>query len=219
MHSDRRSLEQRRGAPCFLLSWLVASVPASAGNPLGIYVGAGVGQADVSLDRFPAGASNPTSFSEHAAGWKALVGLRPVPWLGVEVEYVDLGHPNTILSGAASATASGVPATAKVNGQALFGLAYLPLALIDVYGKLGVSRLHTRGDTAAIGIVGVDTCFFQPEALGCRPFRNDRQATSLAWAGGVQVKLSAIGLRVDYERFRSGSVRPGLAGLTVSWTF
>jgi opacity protein-like surface antigen len=198
----------------------LASAPTWSENPLGFYVGAGVGQSDVALDQIPTGASNPTSFSEHATGWKALAGLRPVPWLGAEIEYVDLGHPSTSLCCAVTATNPvGVPAAAKANGPALFGLAYLPLALLDVYGKVGVSRVRTSVAETAGVIVGIDTCFFDPSAFGCQAFRYDRYTTGLAWGTGVQLKLSAIGLRAEYERFGSGSTRPSLASLAVVWSF
>jgi opacity protein-like surface antigen len=198
----------------------LASAPTWSGDPLGVYAGAGVGRSDVALDQIPTGASNPTSFGEHATGWKALVGLRPVPWLGAEIEYVDLGHPSTSLCCAVTATNPvGVPATARASGPALFGLAYLPLALLDVYGKVGVSRVRTSVAETAGVIVGIDTCFFDPAAFGCQAFRYDRYTTGLAWGGGVQLKLAAIGVRAEYERFGSGDARPSLASLVVVWSF
>jgi opacity protein-like surface antigen len=138
-----------------------------------------------------------------------------LPWIGAEIEYVDLGRPGTTLAGAAS----GVPAAAKASGPALFGLAYLPLTLFDVYGKVGVSRVRTSADATAVGIVGVDICYFQPALLGCQSFHDSRQATGIAWGGGVQLKLSSFGLRAEYERFGSGSARPSLASIIVSWRF
>jgi hypothetical protein len=196
-----------------------ASAPIWAKGPLGPYVGLGVGQSQLALDQFPAGAANPTDFSAHATGWKAVVGLRPVRWIGAELEYVDLGHSTMLLSGAVSATRSGVPASVKADGPALFAVAYLPVALFDFYGKVGVSRLHTSGDAASIGIVGVDICYFSPSALGCRSFHDDRQINGLSWGGGVQLTLSAMGVRAEYERFGSGSVRPSLASLVLTWSF
>ena len=193
------------------------SATASAANLLGAYVGVGVGQSTIALDGFP-GASSSTNLSEHATGLKALAGLRPLPWIGAELEYVDLGHSDTRLPARATDTASGVPAAVKANGPAVFGVAYLPLPLFDVYGKVGVSRVRTIGDAAA-GIVGVDTCYFFPATLGCRPFHDDRQATGLSWGGGVQLKLSSFGLRAEFERFGSGSARPSLASIIVSWRF
>jgi opacity protein-like surface antigen len=139
--------------------------------------------------------------------------------VGGEVEYVDLGHPSKLLGTAASVTTAGVPGSAKISGPALFAVAYLPVPLVDLFGKVGVSRLHSSGETATIGIVGVDTCVEVPNALGCRLFRDDRQRTSPAWGAGVQLKASPFAVRLEYERFGTGSVHPSLAGLTVNWTF
>ncbi|HUO95247.1 MAG TPA: hypothetical protein VMT92_03365 [Steroidobacteraceae bacterium] len=67
------------------MALVFASLPA-ASDPLGLYIGAGAGQAQVKADVI--------SFDRHHAGWKVLAGLRPVPIVGAEPEYVDFGHPS-----------------------------------------------------------------------------------------------------------------------------
>ncbi len=198
-----------------LLAW-----PVDA-DPLGFYVGAGAGRSDVAIDAFPASASDPVSFDRHATGWKALLGLQPLPWVGAEIEYVDLGHLSETLSGAATSAHVGVPAFASVHGVAAFGLVYLPLPVpvLDIYGKLGVSRLRIEENTAAIRVVGVDTCFFDPDALGCRAFQDHRTVSRPAWGGGAQLKLLHLALRAEYERFATGDARLAMTTLTATWSF
>jgi OmpA-like transmembrane domain len=197
------------------LAWPVAA------DPLGLYLGGGVGRSDVAIDRFPASASDPVSFVRHATGWKALAGLRPLPWLGAEIEYVDLGHPSEVLSGAGTAADHGIPSSARVQGAAAFVVAYLPLPLplLDIYGKLGASRLRMNGDTSATGIVGVDTCYFDPDALGCRAFHDHRETSHAAWGAGAQLRLLNLALRAEYERFGSGDERPAMTSVSLTWSF
>src|SRR5882757_6942195 len=67
---------------------------ASADNLLGLYAGAGVGQSTVRSDRgfdpYYPGDSHP-----HHTAWKVLAGIRPLPFVGAEAEYIDFGHPSS----------------------------------------------------------------------------------------------------------------------------
>ena len=207
-----------------LTGWMLAillgsaSGAAHAADPPGLYIGAGLGRATVKLDRFPAGASNPVSFEESDTGWKVFVGIRPLPFAGAELEYVDLGHPNATLRGVV--TTVEVPANAKQRGAALFGMAYLPLQPFDLYAKGGIVRLRTTGHAeAATAPVGVDLCIFVPTSIGCRPFTEDRQSTMFAWGAGAQLKLSAFALRADYERFNSADGAPNFLSVSLTWSF
>src|SRR2546429_51487 len=70
---------------------------ASAADPLGFYMGAGVGHSQVRNDVQFVGASGAPilgslGLSEGATGWKAIVGIRPLSMIGAEVEYLDTDH-------------------------------------------------------------------------------------------------------------------------------
>ena len=209
-----------------LASLLILLVTALLGRPvaadeLGLYVGAGLGHSDVTLEHFPLSASDPVSFDGHATGWKVLAGLHPLPWIGFEAEHVDFGHPSEMLTGPATAQRATVPASVNVRGEAAFGIAYLPLPLplVQFYGKLGAARVRASGDTAAIGVVGVDTCVYDPDALGCRALHDSRSGTRFAWGAGGELHVLALALRAEYERFGSAATRPAMASLSVCWNF
>jgi hypothetical protein len=172
------------------LCLLAAAGPAALADPIGLYIGAGVGEADVPV--------NQINFSENHTGYKLLVGLRPIPVVGAELEYVDFGHPGTTLEGGASADA-------EIRGSALYGILYLPLPpMFDLYAKVGFSRLQT---TASAHDGNVEL------------FRFDETNTRAAFGAGAQVKLQAFALRGEYERFSSESGDPSFWSLAFTWSF
>lgn len=192
-HAVHRSL-----ASIVALFVLATAATATRADPLGLYVGAGLGEAQVKVDA--------AGFDEHHAGWKVLVGLRPIQLLGAELEYVDFGHP--------SASPFNTPADVKVRASALSALLYLPLPVpdLDVYAKAGYSRLQTTGTAASC----------TPTAqlpLPCGLFRFDRTDTRLEFGAGAQVHVSSFAIRGEYQRFRSDFGDPTLWSLALTWTF
>ncbi len=175
------------------LAGLAAFAASAHADPLGLYLGGGVGQANTKVDDL--------GFSEHHLGWKALVGLRPIDVVGAELEYVDLGHPS-------SAGTLG-PADAHVRAAALFGHVYLPLPVphLDVYVKAGLSRLQSTVN---------GPCSSGPP---CSLFRFDRSDTEFAYGAGVQFHFSSLALRGEYERFRSPIGDPSFASASLIWSF
>ncbi len=167
-------------------------------DPLGLYVGAGVGESQVKLDS--------VGFNESHAGWKALVGLRPLPVFAAELEYIDFGHP----------TQSFGPANAHVRGAALSALLYAPLptSIVDLYAKGGFSRLQTTGSGT---LVGVGTCTVG--SPNCGLFSFDRTDTRFAFGAGAQVKLSSLAIRGEYQRFSSEVGNPTFWSVALTWSF
>jgi hypothetical protein len=145
--ADHRGYRMKQIAPYVLLLALgtTASTRALADDPLEFYVGAGAGQSHVRTDVQvidPAGAYNGPDyrFDGHHSAWKVIGGIRPVSALGVELQYVDFGNPGT----GVSSTFLGALTGADAKAVTLFGFGYLPLPVrhLDVYGKLGLARLH-----------------------------------------------------------------------------
>jgi hypothetical protein len=120
-----------------------ASAGASDLNPLGFYFGGAVGQSNVRANEVagfgaPQGASGvPLGFDEHHTGWKLDVGMRPILPLGVELAYVDFGHPAALGNFYGNSTGLRTQIDAHPKAFELSGLAYLPLPvpLVDVYAK------------------------------------------------------------------------------------
>src|SRR5271166_3488395 len=76
---------------------MAAVAPARADNPLGLYVGAGVGVSNVGNNNnnnycncYPYGYYGGYNNNNNVA-WKAMFGMRPIPMIGAEIEYLDFG--------------------------------------------------------------------------------------------------------------------------------
>src|SRR5205814_129284 len=82
-------------------------------DPLGFYLGAGVGRSQVRTDvQFAAPTFGPLGFSEKATGWKLIVGIRPLSVIGAEAEYIDFGSASGATGIAPTATQGGINAAA-----------------------------------------------------------------------------------------------------------
>jgi OmpA-like transmembrane domain len=107
-----------------------ASTTVAAANPLGFYVGAGIGESEIRRDGSFLDADY--RYDEYHAGWKVILGIRPVSPLGLELEYIDFGR--------ASAGINDYFESSSVDARAttLFGVGYLPLPVpfLDIYGKV-----------------------------------------------------------------------------------
>jgi hypothetical protein len=187
---------------------IMASPPALAQspvglNPLGLYVGGGVGESHVRNDSL-------SGFVENHTGWKALVGIRPIPILGAEVEYTDFGHPGATNVTVAPGLAYNVDASQKATS--LFGLLYVPLPLpfLDLYGKAGVSRLRSNINATCV----------TPATCGANPgYSTETTDSRAAYGLGAQVKVLSLGIRAEYERIQSSSGSPDLYSIIGTWTF
>ena len=179
------------------------ALSAHAG-PLGFYVGAGLSQANVKLDALPSGGA--LGFAESHTGWKVMAGIRPISLIGAEVEYFDSGTPSA-LTGVWSVGA-------RTRGGAAFGLAYLPLPvpLLDVYGKFGVSRLQTSADAGLQA--GIPCGIGIPCTVSV-----DQTDTRFAWGVGAQIKLALLGIRAEYERMSSPLGDPDFVSLSLLLRF
>jgi opacity protein-like surface antigen len=180
----------------------LASQPAAAGDPLGLYLGGAVGQSRVEAD----GANfNAASFKENHSAYKAMVGIRPISSVGVEAAYLDFGHPTGTLGGA--------PADVTMKGASVFGMLYLPVPVVDVYAKVGFARLQSTVN----GALDAQTICGPPCPFPL--FQLSRTNTSFAAGAGVQFKMGSVAVRGEYERFNAAGGNPGLLSLGLTWTF
>ncbi len=181
-----------------------ASVSASATDLIGLYVGAGVGKSEVRAPR--AFANTAYDFNEHHNSWKAILGIRPLPFLGAEFEYLDFGKPDqgTIVS----------DSTVNARGPAFFGMLYapLPVPFLDVYAKVGVARLKADGEFVYHGPLPVGY------PAGCCSISSSSTDTGAAYGAGMQLKFGAAAVRAEYERIRTSPVQPDMLSLGFTWT-
>jgi opacity protein-like surface antigen len=202
-----RDMNRTRASVVLIVTMCLASASAIAEDPLGIYVGAGAGQSDVRND----GRYGP-HFDEQHIAWKAIAGIRPTSLVGVELEYIDFGDPK------AGPNYSFRLANSDAKAATLFGLGYLPLPVpfLDIYGKLGVARLHSNTTAVVPGLCPPDV-FCTSQAVGI--YRENEWSTDLAYGAGTQARFSAIAVRAEYERISASGGKPDIFSLGVTWTF
>src|SRR5580658_10199799 len=63
-------------------------------NPLGVYVGGGIGRSSLNQIQFDQFVDDIQHIDAQPLGWNAVVGIRPIPFLGAEAEYIDFGNHN-----------------------------------------------------------------------------------------------------------------------------
>jgi OmpA-like transmembrane domain len=191
-----------------------APIRVPADDLLGFYLGAAVGTSHVRTEKDILGDTDyEYPFDGRHSAWKVTAGIRPISPLGVELGYIDFGNPSAGLSNANFGGLSKADQTAAT----LFGLGYLPLPVpfLDVYGKLGIARLHTTATE-------VSPMPFCPVGLSpCLPttFNISGSSTNFAYGAGVQGKIGSLALRAEYERISASDGSPDIVSLGVTWTF
>ena len=187
-----------------------ASTAALADNPAGFYLGAGVGYSTIRSD--DPGYGLPAYYNDHQTAWKVIAGVRPIPVVGAEFEYIDFGQPGTHNFN----DIGYYGLDSHPRAAALFGVGYLPLPVpfFDIYGKAGVARLQT--DVTTVESV---TC---PVSMpNCPPIlsRQNQGDNKFAYGVGVQSKAWGVAFRAEYERISSPYGDPDALTVSATWTF
>ncbi len=160
-----------------------ASTAGAADN--GIYIGGSLGQASINVDDL--------DFDSDDNGFKGILGVRPLDFLGFELNYVDLGKPDeTILGSEVTADATGIDG---------FVVGFLGLPFMDVFAKAGLISWDAK--------LTVDSV----QALA-----DDGQ--DFAWGVGAQVRFGSAAIRAEYERFEIEDLdNVSMISLGFTWTF
>jgi len=192
---------------------LGAATPALAGNPLGAYIGAGVGASNVGSNNYY-GYGYPGDYGNSVA-WKAIVGIRPISIVGAEYDYIDFGSNNGNNGYYSSYYYYGPNSHPKAS--VLYAVGYLPLPVpfLDVYGKLGGARLQTD-ITSFSGCPG-----YSGPLSGCTPtpFQLNQSNNKFAYGAGVQWRYQDFAFRAEYEGISSTYGNPEAFSVSVTWTF
>jgi len=188
---------------------------ASDFNLLGLYVGGAVGRSDVRNNVIPLAPLTSTyDFDQRATGWKAFLGVRPIPLIAAELAYVDFGHPSVSTNPAGPIT---LHSDELQHAETLSGLIFapIPLPLIGLYGRAGIARLHSSGNPyfQCVGASGV-VCSGPYGDL-----RFNRTNTDFYYGAGLQVKFSALAARLEYERINDSRGSPDMLSVGLTWTF
>jgi opacity protein-like surface antigen len=193
------------------------SASASAQNLLGLYAGAGIGESTVRSD-YGFDPYYPDDSHPHHTAAKAIVGIRPIPFLGAEAEYIDFGHPSSADSYYDHFNSSDINADSHPKAGILYGVGYVPLPFMDVFAKAGVARLETNLNTYTQGVCTAD---INPGAnCGLILSRQNAWQTRVAYGAGVQAHFfSALAVRGEYERISSTFGDPDAFMVSATWTF
>jgi hypothetical protein len=106
---------------------LAAIAPQAAAADNGFYIGAGITQTKFDIDDIGSDSLDDNSF-------KLIVGFRPLDWLAVEANYIDLGSDS---SEGDSLDAQAITVSA---------LAIAEFSVIDLYARLGMANWKTSFD-------------------------------------------------------------------------
>lgn len=147
---------------------LAGMAPQAAAADNGFYLGAGLTQTDfdVSVDGFDGSAK----FDDNS--FKVIGGFRPLDWLAVEANYIDLGGGEIEDGGGVSLDASAITVSALLLAE--FGI-------VDVYARAGIAKWD----------VDFSDAFDSASDDGWEP----------TYGVGVGVHFGSIGVRAEYERF------------------
>jgi hypothetical protein len=152
---------------------LVAAVGASSfaqASDNGIYVGLSAGSIEASVNKDTA--NNLTEdFNGSDAAYKAILGIRPLNWLGAEVSYMDLGKVD---SGALAADSTGV------SVYAVGFVSVLPM--VDLFAKGGVVNWKSKITSGSSELFSED-------------------GTDPAYGAGLIVHFGSLSARAEYEHF------------------
>lgn len=179
----------------FLLS--ATGVAQAADN--GIYIGGGVSRTSIDTGSDFVESVPDLSLDDDDNGFKVIVGMRPLDWLGFEANYVDFGNIEVTSTGATVPEGS-----FELTGIDAFAVGFLSAPFVDVFGKVGAIRWDS--DSAA--------------RIGNVDFSSSESGTDFAYGAGVQARFGSLAARLEYERFevdRTDEVAMVTLGLTYTF--
>jgi opacity protein-like surface antigen len=147
----------------------------------GFYVGGGVGQFNAGIDDVDELDETVEGWDEDDTAYKFFAGYRLNRFVGVELDYINLGEPS-------GAVVPGRNVDAAVDGFAPYVIGTVPLGpYFEVFGRLGYYFYDaTRG---------------QDDGLGGR-VEFDEESEDLVWGGGIGANVGEkFNVRLEYERF------------------
>jgi opacity protein-like surface antigen len=202
-------------AAVFAIGACGASTAALAEDPVGFYIGGGVGESTIRSD--DPGYGLPGYYNDHQTAFQGVFGIRPLnSILGAEAEYIDFGQPSSRHRRFNDPNYFGEDSHPRAG--ALFGVVYLPIPVphLDIFAKAGAARLRmdiTQFTTAPC--VSGGTC---PNIIG--ESRNGITQTKFTYGAGVQSKFPfGLTVRAEYERISSPFGDPDALMVSAFWRF
>jgi opacity protein-like surface antigen len=172
----------------------LGTTPALAENDSGFYAGAGVGRFNVQIDNFGDIPDTIGSFDSDDTTFKAFAGWRFNPYVGVEVDYMDLGNPED--------TIDARRVNADVNGVAPYIVGTLPLGPVELFAKAGYLFYDVQVDVDDATV-------------------SDDSNEDFVYGGGIGLTLfDHLHTRLEYEVIDIGEFNDANAlWLSAAWRF
>jgi len=166
--------------PIIAMSLLPAG--AALADETGFYFGGDVG---TSTEHF-----NDSVFGVNAdnGGYKVAAGIRPLSVLAAELNYVSFGRASAGIN------------FADTDGIAVSALAFLPIPLVDVYGRFGVMEWRVDGNSPGDSF--------------------HHTGSDLTYGVGAGAHWGAFAARLEYDRYQVGGASTmELATVGLTYTF
>ena len=165
---------------------LAAIAPQAAAADNGFYIGAGITQSEFDVDAVGSDSLDDNSF-------KLIAGFRPLNWLALEANYIDLGGESfeDEFLGDSSIDASAITVSA---------LAIAEFAVIDLYARVGMANWKVDIETDAFDDLSDD---------GWEP----------TWGVGIGAHFGSIGVRAEYEMFSPDDLDTDISTISLSLTY
>jgi opacity protein-like surface antigen len=152
---------------------VLGSAPVLAENDRGLYIGAGVGQFNVEIDDIEDVGETVGSFDSDDTTFKVFAGWRFNQFIGIEVDYIDLGAPED--------TVNDLRVKAEINGIAPYLIGTIPLGPVELFAKVGYYFYDVKINAESIGTL-------------------DDSSEDLVYGAGVGITLfDHLHARLEYE--------------------
>jgi opacity protein-like surface antigen len=206
-----------------ILGSLGAVTSAHAGL-LDLYLGGSFGQAHIraqlnGLSGTAGALGSLGGFDSTHSAYQAMLGVRLISFLGAEVDYMDLGRdsvrgPGQPVPGEPGSYVSAEQVSQK--GEAAFAMLYLPVPIVDVYVKAGLSRI-TTDMSATINFPAAGTCAVDHPNCGISYASRSSSDVGFAYGAGAQWRLGQWAVRGEYERFDAAGANPSLLSIGMTY--
>ncbi len=155
----------------------------------GFYLGGSLGQSSIQWTE------QAVKFDGAGTAYKIIAGLRPLDWLGVEVNYVDFGSTDDSV-GAINIKSEG-------KGISAYAVGFLPVGPVDVFAKAGLVNWDASLSAPALPALSMN-----------------ESGTDLSYGVGVQFRLLSLSIRGEYEVFKIKELDDvNLFSIGLTWTF
>lgn len=142
---------------------LLSAMPAARADDTGFYVAGSIGGSRVQYD------ASTFYASTSDVGYQVAAGFRPLPVVSGEFDYTGFAR-----------AFSGIN-YADTYGVGLFALGYLPIPVVQVYGKVGLVDWRTSAHSPDLSF--------------------HRTGADVAYGGGLGTSWGRLGARLEFETF------------------